>query len=42
MKERLVAAGADIVYIQQLGDGWSLFFRDVDGLELEVTAPIEG
>lgn len=42
VKERLVAAGADIGEIQDLGGEWSLFFRDVDGMELEVTAPIEG
>jgi catechol 2,3-dioxygenase-like lactoylglutathione lyase family enzyme len=39
VKERLVAAGADIGEIQQLGTEWSLFFRDVDGMELEVCAP---
>jgi len=38
VKDRLVAAGADIGEIQQLGDDWSLFFRDVDGMELEVCA----
>jgi hypothetical protein len=32
-----VTAGADEVgEIQQLGDEWSLFFRDPDGMELEV------
>jgi catechol 2,3-dioxygenase-like lactoylglutathione lyase family enzyme len=36
VRERLVAAGADIGEIQQLGDVWSLFFRDPDGMELEV------
>jgi len=36
VKDRLVAAGADIGEIQRLGDEWSLFFRDVDGTELEV------
>jgi catechol 2,3-dioxygenase-like lactoylglutathione lyase family enzyme len=36
IKERLVTAGADIGEIQRLGDEWSLFFRDVDGTELEV------
>ena len=36
IKERLVGAGADIGEIQRLGDEWSLFFRDVDGTELEV------
>jgi catechol 2,3-dioxygenase-like lactoylglutathione lyase family enzyme len=33
--------GADIGEIQNLGgDTWSLFFRDVDGMELEVCAPV--
>ena len=41
MKQRLVDAGADIGEIQQLGPEWSLFFRDVDGMELEVCAPAE-
>jgi catechol 2,3-dioxygenase-like lactoylglutathione lyase family enzyme len=36
VKDRLVAAGADIGEIQQLGSEWSLFFRDPDGMELEV------
>ncbi len=36
VRERLVAAGADIGEIQRLGDEWSLFFRDPDGMELEV------
>jgi catechol 2,3-dioxygenase-like lactoylglutathione lyase family enzyme len=39
VKDRLVAAGADIGEIQQLGSIWSLFFRDPDGMELEVCAP---
>ena len=38
-KQRLVDAGADIGEIQRLGPEWSLFFRDVDGMELEVCAP---
>jgi catechol 2,3-dioxygenase-like lactoylglutathione lyase family enzyme len=38
VERRLVAAGADIGEIQRLGDEWSLFFRDVDGMELEVCA----
>ncbi len=42
VKQRLVDAGADIGEIQQLGPEWSLFFRDVDGMELEVCAPAEG
>jgi len=33
---RLVDAGAEIGEIQRLGQEWSLFFRDPDGLELEV------
>jgi catechol 2,3-dioxygenase-like lactoylglutathione lyase family enzyme len=36
VRDRLVEVGADIGEIQQLGDEWSLFFRDVDGMELEV------
>lgn len=40
VKARLEAAGADLGEIQNLGgDTWSLFFRDVDGMELEVCAP---
>jgi catechol 2,3-dioxygenase-like lactoylglutathione lyase family enzyme len=39
VRDRLVAAGADVGEIQQLGDLWSLFFRDVDGMELEVCCP---
>ena len=39
MRSRLVAVGADTHDIQQLGTEWSLFFRDVDGMELEVCAP---
>jgi catechol 2,3-dioxygenase-like lactoylglutathione lyase family enzyme len=39
VKQRLVDAGADIGDIQELGGMWSLFFRDVDGMELEVCAP---
>jgi catechol 2,3-dioxygenase-like lactoylglutathione lyase family enzyme len=36
---RLRDLGADIGEIQQLGGDWSLFFRDVDGMELEVVCP---
>jgi catechol 2,3-dioxygenase-like lactoylglutathione lyase family enzyme len=36
VKQRLLDAGADIGDIQRLGDEWSLFFRDIDGMELEV------
>ena len=39
VKQRLIDAGADIGEIQRLGHEWSLFFRDVDGMELEVCAP---
>lgn len=41
VKQRLVDAGADIGEIQQLGPELSLFFRDVDGMELEVCAPAD-
>jgi catechol 2,3-dioxygenase-like lactoylglutathione lyase family enzyme len=39
VKQRLADAGADIGEIQQLGSELSLFFRDIDGMELEVCAP---
>lgn len=40
VRDRLEAVGAEIGEIQNLGgDTWSLFFRDVDGMELEVCAP---
>jgi hypothetical protein len=39
MRDRLVAAGAEVGEVQRLGDIWSLFFRDPDGMELEVCAP---
>ncbi|HEU5083560.1 MAG TPA: VOC family protein [Acidimicrobiales bacterium] len=43
VRDRLASAGADIGEIQMLGgDTWSLFFRDVDGMELEVCAPAGG
>jgi catechol 2,3-dioxygenase-like lactoylglutathione lyase family enzyme len=38
VKQRLTDAGAEIGEIQRLGGLWSLFFRDVDGMELEVCA----
>jgi catechol 2,3-dioxygenase-like lactoylglutathione lyase family enzyme len=38
LRDRLTAAGAEIGEIQQLGHEWSLFFRDPDGMELEVCA----
>jgi catechol 2,3-dioxygenase-like lactoylglutathione lyase family enzyme len=40
VRDRLVVAGADIGEVQQLGDMWSLFFRDPDGMELEVCTPV--
>jgi catechol 2,3-dioxygenase-like lactoylglutathione lyase family enzyme len=37
VRERLVGAGAqEVGDIQRLGGEWSLFFRDIDGMELEV------
>src|SRR3954451_2925794 len=38
IRDRLVSAGAEIGEIQRLGGEWSLFFRDPDGMELEVCA----
>ena len=40
MLDRIRNAGGDVGEIQQLGDTWSLFFRDIDGMELEVCAPV--
>lgn len=38
VRERIVAAGGEVGEIQRLGTEWSLFFRDPDGMELEVCA----
>jgi catechol 2,3-dioxygenase-like lactoylglutathione lyase family enzyme len=40
---RLAEAGAqEVGQVQRLGDEWSLFFRDPDGMELEVCCPADG
>jgi catechol 2,3-dioxygenase-like lactoylglutathione lyase family enzyme len=36
VKARLADLGAELGEIQRLGTEWSLFFRDPDGMELEV------
>lgn len=42
VQERLRAAGAqEVGDVQQLGAEWSLFFRDPDGMELEVCCPAD-
>ena len=42
VRERMLAAGAqEVGQIQQLGSELSLFFRDPDGMELEVCTPAE-
>ena len=42
VRDRLLAAGAqEVGDIQQLGTEWSLFFRDPDGMELEVCCPAD-
>jgi len=43
LQDRLAAAGAqEVGDIQRLGDEWSLFFRDPDGMELEVCCRADG
>ncbi|MET0919693.1 MAG: VOC family protein [Acidimicrobiia bacterium] len=40
VRQRLLDVGSDdLGDIQRLGSEWSLFFRDVDGMELEVCTP---
>ena len=42
MVQRLTDAGAqEVGDVQRLGDEWSLFFRDPDGMELEVCCPAD-
>jgi catechol 2,3-dioxygenase-like lactoylglutathione lyase family enzyme len=42
LRGRLAEAGAqEVGEIQKLGSGLSLFFRDADGLELEVCCPLD-
>ena len=42
VQQRLKDAGAqEVGEIQQLGQEWSLFFRDPDGMELEVCCPAD-
>ena len=38
VRDRIVAAGGEVGDIQRLAGEWSLFFRDPDGMELEVCA----
>ena len=43
VRERLGAAGAqEVGEVQQLGSELSVFFRDPDGMELEVCCPADG
>ena len=43
VRQRLVVAGAqEVGDIHRLGDVWSLFFRDPDGMELEVCCRADG
>ena len=41
MRQRLIDAGAEVGDIQQLGSELSLFFRDPEGMELEVCTKAE-
>jgi catechol 2,3-dioxygenase-like lactoylglutathione lyase family enzyme len=40
VRDRLADLGADIGQVQRLGSEWSLFFRDPDGMELEVCCTV--
>lgn len=39
VRQRLLATGVEVGDVQRLGDLWSVFFRDPDGMELEVCSP---
>jgi len=42
VRPRLIEAGAqEVGEVQRLGHEWSLFFRDPDGMELEVCCPAD-
>jgi hypothetical protein len=41
MRQRLAVARVDVGEVQRLGGTWSLFFRDPEGMELEVCTPVE-
>jgi len=42
VRQRLIEAGAlEVGDIQRLGGEWSLFFRDPDGMDLEVCCPAD-
>ena len=43
VRDRMLAVGTqEVGDIQQLGQEWSLFYRDPDGMELEVCCPVDG
>jgi catechol 2,3-dioxygenase-like lactoylglutathione lyase family enzyme len=42
MVDRLARAGAqEVGVVQRLGNEWSLFFRDPDGMDLEICCPAD-
>jgi catechol 2,3-dioxygenase-like lactoylglutathione lyase family enzyme len=41
VRDRLIREGSDVGETHRLGDVWSVFFRDPDGMELEVCAPVD-